>query len=195
MSRHYTAYSRKRQDEEVGGQNTKVGKEIREVAGVATSAFDVFSQSRYDKLWRISVLRLVVSFLFRIPILCLNAHGIWCLVAGQQKLQRHWQLPPLVSAVVLPIKSSGPICTRSSCVRSARNVASALRPLPNRSRKCLLFVRELLQSLGNGQANERKPRRNRSRQRRSTKRLRWDRAATIWQSSRSTNAKPSKRFC
>jgi hypothetical protein len=48
----------------------------------ATSAFDDFSQPRYDKLWRISVLRLVVSFLFRIPIRCLNARGIWCLVAG-----------------------------------------------------------------------------------------------------------------
>src|SRR6266568_5963108 len=41
----------------------------------ATSAFDDSSQSRYDKLWRISVLRVVVSFLFRIAILCLNAHG------------------------------------------------------------------------------------------------------------------------
>ena len=49
----------------------------------ATSAFDDFSQSRYEKLWPISVVRLVVSFLFRIPILCLNAHGIWYLVAGR----------------------------------------------------------------------------------------------------------------
>src|SRR5437773_10469449 len=49
----------------------------------ATSAFDDLSQSRYEKVWRISVLRVVVSFLFRIAILCLNAHGIWCLVAGQ----------------------------------------------------------------------------------------------------------------
>jgi hypothetical protein len=49
----------------------------------ATSAFDDFSRQRYDKLWRISVLRVVVSFLFRIAILCLNAHGIWYLVAGQ----------------------------------------------------------------------------------------------------------------
>ena len=30
--------------------------------------------------------RLVVSFLFRIPFLCLNAHGIWYLVAGQSKI-------------------------------------------------------------------------------------------------------------
>jgi hypothetical protein len=126
-----------------------------------TSAFDDLSRSRYDKLWRISVLRPVVSFLFRIAILCLNAHGIWYLVAVRQKLQGHWQLPLLVSAVVLPIKSSRPICARSSCVRNARNVASALRPLPNRSRKSLLFVTELLQSLGNGHANERQPRRNR----------------------------------
>jgi hypothetical protein len=106
-----------------------------------------------------------VSFHFRIPILCLNAHGIWYLVAGQQKLQRHWQLPPLVSAVVLPIKSSRPICTRSICAGNARNVASVMRPLPNRSRKSLLFVRQLLQNLGNGHANERHPRRNRSQQR------------------------------
>jgi hypothetical protein len=49
----------------------------------ATSAFDDFSRSGYDKLWRISVLRVVVSFLFRIAILCLNARGIWYLVAGQ----------------------------------------------------------------------------------------------------------------
>src|SRR5437870_2223083 len=129
----------------------------------ATSAFDDFSRSRYDKLWRISVLRVVVSFLFRIAILCLNAHGIWYLVAGQQKLQRPWQLPPLVWAVVLPIKSTRPTCTRSSCVRNARNVASALRPLPN---SAVPFVTEPLQSLGNGHANGRAPRRNRSEQRR-----------------------------
>src|SRR6266581_9121419 len=54
---------------------------------------------------------------------------------------------------------------RSSCVRNARNVASAMRPLPNRSRKPVLFVTELLQSLGNGRANESELRRNRSRQR------------------------------
>src|SRR2546430_7187635 len=130
----------------------------------ATSAFDDFSRSRYDKLWRISVLRVVVSFLFRIAICCLNAHGIWYLVAGQQKLQRHWQLPPLVLAVVLPIKSSRLICTRSSCVRNARNGVSATRPLPNRSRKSALFVTELLQSLGNGHVNERAPRQSRSQQ-------------------------------
>ena len=65
----------------------------------------------------------------------------------------------------MPIKSTRPICTRSSCVRNARNVASALRPLPKRSRKPVLFVTEPLQSLGNGQANERKSRRNRSEQR------------------------------
>ena len=49
----------------------------------ATSAFDDSSRPRYEKLWRISVLRVVVSFLFRIAILCLNAHGIWYLVGGQ----------------------------------------------------------------------------------------------------------------
>ena len=49
----------------------------------ATSAFDDLSQSRYDKLWRISVLRVVVSFLFRIAIRCRNARGIWYLVAGR----------------------------------------------------------------------------------------------------------------
>ena len=48
-----------------------------------TSAFDDFSRPRYDKLWRISVLRVVVSFLFRIAIRWINAHGIWYLVAGQ----------------------------------------------------------------------------------------------------------------
>src|SRR6266480_7754209 len=130
----------------------------------ATFAFDDSSQPRYDKLWRISVLRVVVSFLFRIAIRWINAHGIWYLVAGQQKLQRHWQLPPLVLAVVLPIKSSRLICTRSSCVRNARNVVSALQPLPNRSRKSALFVTELLQSLGNGHVNERAPRQSRSQQ-------------------------------
>src|SRR5205823_7906908 len=67
----------------------------------------------------------------------------------------HWPLPPLVSAVVLPIKSTRLICTRSSCIRNAINGASAMRPLPNRSRKPVLFLRELLQSLGNGHANER----------------------------------------
>src|SRR6266513_2501171 len=40
-----------------------------------------------------------------------------------------------------------------------------MRPLPNRSRKYVLFVTELLQSLGNGHANERQPRRSRSQQR------------------------------
>jgi hypothetical protein len=119
----------------------------------ATSAFDDFSWSPYHKLWRISVLPLIVSFLFRIAIRWINAHGIWCLGAGQQKLQRRWQLPLLVSAVVLPIKSSRPICTKSSC---ARNVASAPRPLPNKSTKSVLFATEVLQSLGNGHANERK---------------------------------------
>src|SRR5436190_6347053 len=39
-----------------------------------------------------------------------------------------------------------------------------MRPLPNRSRKPVLFVTELLQSLGNGRANEREPPRNRSEQ-------------------------------
>jgi hypothetical protein len=130
----------------------------------ATFAFDDFSRSRYHKLWRISALPLIVSFLFRIAIRWINAHGIWYLVAGQQKLQRHWRLQQLGLAVVLPIKSSRAICTRNSCVRNARNVASALRPLPKRSRKHLLFVMELLQSLGKPHANERKPRPNRSQQ-------------------------------
>jgi len=49
----------------------------------ATSAFDDHSGPRYDKLWRISVIRVVVSFLFRIAIRCLNARGIWYLVAVQ----------------------------------------------------------------------------------------------------------------
>src|SRR5881227_3658924 len=62
-------------------------------------------------------------------------------------------------AVVLPIKSTRPICTRSSCVKNARNVAGALRPLPN---SAVLFVTELLQNPGNRRANERKPRPNRS---------------------------------
>ena len=48
-----------------------------------TSAFDDSSRPRYDKLWRISVLHLIVSFLFRITIRWINARGIWCLVAGQ----------------------------------------------------------------------------------------------------------------
>ena len=47
-----------------------------------TSAFDDFGGQQYDKLWRISVLRVIVSFLFRITILWINARGIWCLVAG-----------------------------------------------------------------------------------------------------------------
>jgi hypothetical protein len=50
---------------------------------VATSAFDDSSRQRYDKLWRINVLRVIVSFLFRIAILWISAHGIWYLVAGQ----------------------------------------------------------------------------------------------------------------
>ncbi len=49
----------------------------------ATSAFDDLSRQRYDKLWRINVLRVVVSFLFRIPILWINARGIWYLVGGR----------------------------------------------------------------------------------------------------------------
>ena len=52
------------------------------VARVAPSAFDDSSQPRYDKIWRISVLRVVVSFRFRTAIRWINAHGIWCLVAG-----------------------------------------------------------------------------------------------------------------
>ena len=46
-------------------------------------SFDDFGQSRYDKLWRINVLRVVVSFLFRIAILWINARGIWYLVGDQ----------------------------------------------------------------------------------------------------------------
>ena len=62
----------------------------------------------------------------------------------------------------LAYKNTRPICTRSSCVR---NVVSALRPLPNRSIKSVLFVTELFQRLGNGHANEKQPPRNRSQQR------------------------------
>ena len=51
------------------------------VGRVATSAFDDSSRRRYDKLWRISVIRVVVSFLFLIRILWINAHGIWYQVA------------------------------------------------------------------------------------------------------------------
>lgn len=131
----------------------------------ATCAFDDCSWSRYHKLWRISVIPLVVGFLFRIDTRYPNAHGTWHRAAGRLRSQLHWQLPPLVSAVVLPIKSSRRICTRNSCVRNARNVASALCPPPDRSRKPLLFVMELLQSPENGHANERDPRQNRSRQR------------------------------
>jgi hypothetical protein len=54
-----------------------------EASLLLAGAFDDFSRPQYDKLCLISVLRLVVGFLFRIPILCLNAHGIWYLVAGQ----------------------------------------------------------------------------------------------------------------
>ena len=144
----------KEQLPELGGNKRpsalrKISSTTRSSRVARSFAFDDLSQSRYDKLWRISVLPLIVSFLFRTVIRWINAHGIWSLVAGRQKLRRHWQLPPLVWAVVLPIKSSRPICTRSSCVKNARNVANALRPP---------------QSLGNGHANERAPRRNRSQQ-------------------------------
>jgi hypothetical protein len=105
-----------------------------------------------------------VSFLCRIAIRWINARGIWYPVAGRQRLQRHSQLPRLVSAVVLPIKSSRLTCTRSSCVRNARKVAGAKRPLPNKSRKSVLIVTELRQSLRNGHANEREPSRSRSQQ-------------------------------
>jgi hypothetical protein len=44
-------------------------------------SFDDFGRQQYDKLWRINVLHVVVSFLFRIAIRWINAHGIWCLVA------------------------------------------------------------------------------------------------------------------
>ena len=66
--------------------------------------------------------------------------------------------------MVLPIKGTRPICTRSSCVRNARNGVSAMRLLRKKSRKPVLFVTELLQGLGNRRANERKPRRNPSQQ-------------------------------
>jgi hypothetical protein len=46
-------------------------------------SFDDFDRQRYDKLWRINVLRVVVSFLFRIPTLWINARGIWYLVGGR----------------------------------------------------------------------------------------------------------------
>src|SRR5438093_11953260 len=49
----------------------------------ATFAFDDVSRPRYDKIWRTSVLRVVVSFRFRIAILCLNAHVIWYLAAAR----------------------------------------------------------------------------------------------------------------
>ena len=62
------------------------------------------------------------------------------------------------------IRSLEGIWTRRSGVRNARNRESAKRPRPDRSRKFLLFVRELPQSLGNGQANAREPQRNRSQQ-------------------------------
>ena len=48
-----------------------------------TSAFDDLSRQRYDKLWRISVIRVVLSFLFRIAIRWINVRGIWYLVAVQ----------------------------------------------------------------------------------------------------------------
>jgi hypothetical protein len=48
-----------------------------------TSAFDDFSWPRYEKLWRISVIRVIVSFLFRIAIRWINARGISYLGAGQ----------------------------------------------------------------------------------------------------------------
>ena len=47
------------------------------------SAFDDFGGQQYDKVWRTSVLRVIVSFLFRITIRWINARGIWYLVAGQ----------------------------------------------------------------------------------------------------------------
>jgi hypothetical protein len=47
------------------------------------SAFDDFGGQQYDKVWRTSVLRVIVSFLFRITIRWINARGTWCLVAGQ----------------------------------------------------------------------------------------------------------------
>ena len=62
------------------------------------------------------------------------------------------------------IRSLEGIWTRRSGVRNARNRESGKRPRPDRSRKFLLFVRELPQSLGNGQANAREPQRNRSQQ-------------------------------
>jgi len=80
-------------------------------------------------------------------------------------LPRRWRSPLLVSAAEWRTRNSGPTCARSSCVSNARTVASAMRLLPNRSRKPLLFVGELLQSLGNAHVNERAPGRNRRRRR------------------------------
>jgi hypothetical protein len=47
----------------------------------AASVFDDLSQPRYDNIWRINVIRVVVSFRFRIAIPCLSARGIWYQVA------------------------------------------------------------------------------------------------------------------
>jgi hypothetical protein len=67
----------------VGSSHPKRLTVESEVACVATSAFDDLSRPRYDKLWRISVLRVVVSFLFPIAIRWINARGIWYPVADR----------------------------------------------------------------------------------------------------------------
>jgi len=86
-----------------------------------------------------------VSFLFRNLS---SAKCPWHMgpVAGPVKLQRHWQLPPLGFGVVLPIKSTRPICTRNSCVK---NVGSRHRDAAGseQEQKVAVFVMELLQSL------------------------------------------------
>src|SRR5438093_3798368 len=63
-----------------------------------------------------------------------------------------------------------------------------MRPLPSRSRKPVLFVTELLQSLGDGHANERQPRRNRSQQ---SKIDLPSRTASAWQAIRDPRDTPS----
>ena len=65
------------------GQASQSPRRLLPRFSAVTSAFDDFGRQQYDKLWRISVLRLIVSFLFRITIRWINARGIWYLVAGQ----------------------------------------------------------------------------------------------------------------
>jgi len=83
---------------------------------------------------------------------------------GQLRSQLYLQLLLPVWAAVLLIRSLGLIRARRSCAGNTKTVASviAMRPRPNRSRKPLRFARERLQSLGNGHANERELKNNRS---------------------------------